>query len=136
MYKVKVEVRHSDIDGRGVFAVEDISKGTIVWQFTDGHDVKMTTNDFENLELKEKQSLKKVAYLSEQTNMWVIPPQNDPACFTNHNNNANTKSVFDPKISEEIVFVASRDIKASEEITDNYLEFDPQANPNAHGWLR
>ena len=135
MYKVKTEIRSSGIDGKGVFALENIPEGTVVWQFTEGHDRKITPKDFNALPVETQESLKRVAYLSERTNLWVIPPENDPACYTNHSNSANTTSVFDPNISEEIVFTASRNIRVGEEITDNYLEFDPNADPNSQSWL-
>lgn len=135
MYKVRVEVKPSSIDGMGVFTCEDIAKGTIVWQFTKDHDLKMTVDEFNALARGTQESLKRVAYLSEQTNLWIMPPENDPACFTNHSESANTKSIFDGKISEEIIFVASRNIKAGEEITDNYLEFDPHARSDSQSWL-
>lgn len=37
------------IDGDGVFAESDIPKGTIVWQYTDGHDKKMTKEDLKEM---------------------------------------------------------------------------------------
>lgn len=135
MYKVEVEVRKSDIDGRGVFALADISEGEIVWQYTEGHDKKMTKQDFEALSSQEKEALQRVAYLSEHSSMWVIPPEDDPACFTNHSKSANTKSIFKPETSDEPVFIASRDIKSGEEITDNYLEFDSNTNANSNTWV-
>ena len=38
MYLRKIEARQSDINGKGVFALEDIPKGTKVWVFDPNHD--------------------------------------------------------------------------------------------------
>jgi SET domain-containing protein len=136
MYLVPVEVKGSSINGKGVFAKSNIKKGSIAWQYTEGHDKKMTVKDFDNLDNATKKSLQRVAYLSPTTGLWVMPPDEDPACYTNHNPNSNNTTVqFDPKISDEPVFVANRDIKAGEEITNNYLEFDKNTKPKSFDWL-
>lgn len=137
MYTVPVEVKESDIDGKGVFARQDISKGSIVWQYTEGHDKKMTVQDFDKLEESVKKSLQQVAYLSPTSGLWVMPPEDDPACYTNHDpDNFNTSTVIDKKISDEPLFIANRNIKAGEEITNNYLEFDENTKPGSQGWLK
>lgn len=137
MYTVPVEIRDSEIDGKGVFTTGDIQKGTIVWQFTEGHDTKMTVLEFENLDNSTKAAMQRTAYLSPTTHMWVAPPENDPACYTNHNPVAyNTSVVFDEKISDEPLFVANRDIKAGEEITNNYVDFDINSTPDKFDWLK
>jgi len=46
MYIVPVEIQASNIEGKGVFALRLIPKGTIVWQFTEGHDKKITRDKF------------------------------------------------------------------------------------------
>jgi len=136
MYLVPVEVKRSSIEGKGVFAKNDIQKGGIVWRYTDGHDRKMTVKDFDNLDDATKKSLERVAYLSPTSGLWVIPPDDDPACYTNHDPNSNNTTVrVDPKISDEPIFVANRDIKAGEEITNNYLEFDKNTKPRSFDWL-
>ena len=136
MYIVPVEVRESSIDGKGVFAISAIKKGTVVWQYTDGHDRKMTQDAFDKLDEGTKTSLQRVAYLSPTTQMWVIPPEKDPACYTNHSSDAyNTSVVVDKKISDEPLFIANRNIRADEEITNNYLEFDNNTKPNLYSWL-
>lgn len=135
MYVVPVEVKKSSIDGKGVFAKETIAQGSIVWQYTEGHDKKISVEDFAKLSDSTRELFKKVGYLSEQSGKWVMPPENDAACFTNHSINANTASVFNSQVSDELVFVATRDIKAGEEITNNYLEFDQDSKPESFDWL-
>ena len=136
MYMVSAEIKKSSIDGKGVFAKRDIKKDSIVWQYADGHDRKMAVNDFDNLDDATKNSLRRVAYLSPTSGMWVIPPKNDPACYTNHSpDDYNTTAKLDPKTSDEPIFVANRDIKSGEEITNNYLEFDNNTKPKSFDWL-
>ncbi len=137
MYTVPVEIRESLIDGKGVFARDDISKGAIVWQYTEGHDKKMTKKEFDQLDESAKTALQRTAYLSPTTDMWVAPPEDDPGCYTNHEPIAyNTGVVVNEKISDEPLFVAVRDIKAGEEITNNYTEFDKNSTPEKFGWLK
>jgi SET domain-containing protein len=120
MYVVPVKIDRSDIEGRGVFALSDITEGEIVWKFKNGHDKKISEQEYKKLDEKTKNT----GYLSTSSGLYVFPPEGDPACFTNHSKNNNLNTVFDPKISEEPYFIANRDIKKGEELTNNYLEFD------------
>jgi len=136
MYIVPVEVKASSINGKGVFAKQDIKKGAIVWQYTEDHDKKMSTQAFKQLDDSTKKALQRVAYLSPTSGMWVIPPDDDPAYYTNHNSNThNTAVMVDSKLSDEPIFFANRDIKSGEEITNNYLEFDTNTKPKSFDWL-
>ena len=136
MYTVKVEIRNSNIDGKGVFALEFIPKGTIVWKYTEGHDKKIPRQEFNALNESTKTLLQRVAYLSPTTNMWVIPPDSDPACYTNHDpDNFNTSVSFEQEISDEPLFRANRDISPNEEITNNYTDFDKNSTRDKFEWL-
>ena len=136
MYKVAVEIHESNIEGKGVFATDFIPKGTIVWQHTDGYDTKMTTTKFDSLDEDTKTALQRTAYLSPTTRMWVAPPDNDPACYTNHDpQNFNTSVSFEPKISDEPLFRANRDINKGDEITNNYIDFDENSTLDKFKWL-
>jgi len=137
MYLVPVSIRKSSIDGDGVFAESNIPKDTIVWQYTDGHDKKMTKKEFDKLDNGTKNELQRIAYLSPTTNVWVMPPEGDPACYTNHDSTGyNTSVVLDEKLSDEPLFVANRDIQAGEEITNNYTDFDNNSTPEKFKWLK
>lgn len=137
MYTIPVEICESTIDGKGVFAKDNIKKGSIVWQYTESHDKKMTKEEFESLDEPTKIALQRTAYLSPTTDMWVAPPEDDPACYTNHDpTNYNTGVIVDEEISEEPLFIATRDIAAGEEITNNYLEFDKNSIPEKFEWLK
>lgn len=124
MYKVLVNVKTSNIDGKGVFAQQDIEKDTIVWQYNAGHDHAITQAEFDAKDMVEKEYLHRVAYLSPWSNLWVYPPKGDPAEYTNHSPDNNLTVRFDEDVSSEPYFIANRDISLGDELTNNYHEFD------------
>lgn len=124
MYLIKVEVKNSEIHGKGVFALKKIPKNTIVWQFMPDHDLTLTPSQFDKLTKDEKAKLKRIAYLSPTSEFWVYPPDNDPARFTSHSSSNNLTSVVDANVSSEPYFITNRDIAAGEELTNNYNQFD------------
>ena len=136
MYLVKIIAKDSIIDGKGVFAEEDIKKDTIVWKFDPNHDKTITQEKFDSLDQETKKDLLRVAYFSSESNLWVYPPEDDPARFTNHSPKNNLSAVIDKDISIEPFFVANRDIKKGEELTNNYLEFDNRTDGKVLDWKR
>lgn len=136
MYKVLVNVQASNIDGKGVFAQQDIQKDTIVWQYTADHDHAITQAEFDAKDQVEQEYLQRVAYLSPWSNLWVFPPKGDPAEYTNHSNQNNLTVEFNSNVSSEPYFIASRDIADGEELTNNYLEFDKIAKTAPPDWAR
>ena len=122
---MKILAKKSEIDGMGVFADEHIERGTVVWKFEPTHDCVLTAKEYTALSKEERETLSRVAYLSSTTGNYVFPPEGDPANYTNHNGEKSNLTVyFDLHISLEPYFVANRDIKMGEEITNNYHEFD------------
>lgn len=134
MYLVPVEIKDSAIHGRGVFAKVKITKGSVVWKYKKGHDHKMDVATFDALEHKKKKALERIAYLSPQSDMWVFPPEEDPACYTNHSQDPNMEVLIDAKRSEEPIFIAKHDIEVGEELTNSYDEFDENAS-SSMDWL-
>jgi SET domain-containing protein len=133
MYLTKISVRDSAIEGKGVFATEDIRKNSIVWKFDHTHDQSLSPDEFDRLDTSSKTELLRVAYLSPNSNRWVFPPDEDPARFTNHSEKNNLSVVFDDSISEEPIFIANKDIRAGDVLTVNYSEFDARTD-KAHVW--
>lgn len=134
MYVIQIQVGKSTINGSGVFASNDIEKGEIVWEFTKGHDIKISPAEYNKLDEHSKKDVDKVGYLSPSTNLYVFPPKDDPARFTNHSSNNNLTAVFDSKISDEPYFISNRNIKRGEELTNNYMEFDKVAQSAKPSW--
>ncbi len=121
------------IEGKGVFSLEDIKKDSVVWKFDSTHDKSLSPSEFDKLDTESKTALLRVAYLSEKSNQYIYPPEEDPARFTNHSETNNLSVVSNESISEEPIFVANRDIKMGGELTVNYTEFDTQPN-KSHVW--
>ncbi|MFH1694406.1 MAG: SET domain-containing protein [Patescibacteria group bacterium] len=136
MYLIKIEVGDSKIEGKGVFTLEDIKKDSVVWRYDPNHDESLSITDFEALDKDAREGLLRVAYLSESSNRWVYPPDDDPARFTNHSEQNNLSVIFDKSVSEEPLFVANKDIKKDEELTVNYLEFDNRPEKDVLDWAK
>ena len=136
MYLIQVTVKESPIDGKGVFTLQTIKAGDVVWRFDSTHDKTLTRAEFDALDKREKEVLRKVAYLSKNTGRWVYPPTNDPALYTNHSKENNLSAVLNKAISEEPIFVANRDINVGEELTNNYHEFDDLTENLEAEWLK
>ncbi|MEA2701829.1 MAG: uncharacterized protein QOE22_538 [Candidatus Parcubacteria bacterium] len=136
MYLVKIEARESDIDGKGVFALENIRQGTVVWKFDPTHDETLSKGEFEAASEATKEELRHVAYLSKSTGRLIYPPKDDPARYTNHSKENNLSVLLDDSISEEPIFVANRDILVGEELTNDYTEFDDLAQTLEEDWLK
>lgn len=127
----------SGIEGSGVFADQDIPKGSIVWKFDPNHDLSLSIKDFEKLDAESKAEVQKVAYVSPTSGKWIYPPENDPARYTNHSETSNNLSaVFDRNISNEPFFVANTEIAKGTELTVNYKEFDDSIKHATPDWMK
>jgi len=118
MMLVKTYLATSKVQGTGLFAAEDIPKGTLVWQFVPGFDVIISKSDFVLLPDIAKDFLAHFGYYNADEGGYILCV--DDARFFNHSDDANTDN------TQEIGTVASRDIKKGEEITCNYAEFDEE----------
>lgn len=136
MYTIDVEIAKSKIDGLGVFSLVDIPNSKIVWIFKKDHDKRITKNEFLKLSNTDKEHLNKTAYFSPWSKFWVYPPNNDPAEYTNHSESNNLSVMFDKSVSPEPYFVANRDIKRGEELTNNYKEFDEMTRLSKPEWAK
>jgi len=105
----------------GLFADEFIPKGTCIWRFKKGFDLKVAENYPETLQEPAKSFFMKYAYQNPQTLHYVLC--GDDARFFNHSDTPNTHCVADPE-DEETADVASRDIHPDEELTTDYKNFD------------
>lgn len=138
MYLFPVTVAESTIEGKGVFSVGKISKGAVVWKYVPEHDRSLSQEEYEKLDIKGKEYMEKVAYLSSASHQYIFPPENDPALYTNHDaEHHNLSVVIDITISPEPHFVANRNIQPGEELTNNYHEFDASISEKlAPDWLK
>jgi len=136
MYVIKVLVKDSEIEGRGVFSLDEIPSGTITWKFEPQVDVVMAPEDFEKLDIKAKEQFLRIAYLSPTTGRWVYQKEGESANFTNHSSQPNQSMVVDLTISEEPFFVANTHIVVGDELTVNYAEFDDRPENLLENWAK
>ena len=134
MYKVLILVGSSTIDGKGVFAIEKIQKGEIVWLYDKAKDISATQAEFEQFDDQKKAWFHHSAYLSPWTGLWICPPEGDASNYTNHSPDNNLSVMYDEKISPEPFFIANRDIDIGQEITNNYYEFDELTRKEKPKW--
>lgn len=136
MYLYKITTKDSPIDGIGVFADESIPKDSIVWKYDDSHDKSMTNEEFLKLDSDTQFELEKVGYISATSGLWIYPPKDDPARYTNHHPTQNNLTAqVDLTVSPEPFFIANRNIEIGEELTNNYLEFDGFVSKKNPDWI-
>jgi len=121
MLLIKTKIHSSDVAGIGLFADEFIPKGTYIWRFKKGFDVRVNKDYPDTLQEPAKNFFMTYAYQNPQTLNYVLCA--DDARFFNHSDTPNTHCVEDPE-DEDTANVASRDIQAGEELTVDYREFD------------
>jgi SET domain-containing protein len=122
MLKIKTYIDKSSINGIGLFAAEAISKGTLIWEFTDFLDRTYSIHVVKNMpESDTKNFILKYAYLDKDIGIPQYVLCVDDARFMNHAENSNTAN------GENRTTIASRDIEIGEEITCNYYEIDDAA---------
>ena len=121
MLMVKTKIKESKIHGIGLFADQFISKGTIVWKFTEGFDLKFTKEQILNFPDLIQTYLYKYSWKSKKSKRYCFSSDNGK--YFNHSKTSNTLSQYYEN-EEEVVITAIRDIGIGEEITDNYSSFE------------
>lgn len=120
MLLVKTKLDLSQISGIGLFADQFIAKGTVIWKFTEGVDLKITDERLRELETEYPlEDLKKYLYRSKSSNLHILC--GDDGRFINHSFEPNT---LDTSEDDEGFTIAARDIQPGEEITSDYNGFD------------
>jgi SET domain-containing protein len=117
---VPTKVQPSAIHGLGLFALEAIPKGTLVWQYVEGFDISISVWDqITGIGLREAfpkaalDFLKKYAYKTDKGEYEVCV---DDARFMNHSSTPNISA-------RGSMDFAIRDIAAGEEIVCDYKDF-------------
>jgi len=108
---VKILVKQSPIHGYGVFAAQDVKKGTRMWQYTEGADTRHTAAEIDLMPHRFRSWVYK-----NRLGDWILCQ--DGAKFMNHAVQPCCDDVSDP-----IYTLAARDIQEGEEITCDYTTF-------------
>ena len=112
-YRTEVKVATNHNMGLGLFTTEFIPKDSVVWEFVEGVDIKVSINRVEQMSQAQQEYFEKYA--------WIEGDYYYSSCdLTNFINHSYTPNL---KIIDEII-IALEDIKPGEELFENYVEFD------------
>lgn len=120
MLRVKTFLKFSDIHGIGCFAGEDIKAGQIVWSLDPDLDLEIDESRISTYPPAVVEFLKTYSYGQQSGNKKTYILCGDHARHMNHSENPNLLEGGD----NQAINIAGRDIKAGEELTCNYHEFD------------
>lgn len=116
MMTVPVTLKESNTHGLGVFAQTFLPAGTVVWRYTVGIDTIIEKSRLDELSVTQVAFIKHFASRSRLEGWYMLC--GDHARFMNHSEAPNTTNTTEG--------IALRDIRAGEEITCNYKEFDAE----------
>ncbi|HET9597452.1 MAG TPA: SET domain-containing protein [Anaeromyxobacteraceae bacterium] len=116
---MKTYLAPSRIHGTGLFAGEDIPRGTVVWRRDPTLDIELTEEQIEALAPPSREQVVKYTYLDIVRRTFVLC--GDDARFFNHEEAPNCLDYPD---ADGGTTVAARDIRAGEELTSDYGKFD------------
>lgn len=115
MLLVKTRIQPSPIHGLGVFAAEDIKKGTVTWRYTEPVDYRVSPDSI----IANSPFGSRFGYHPKNKN--YIEFAGDSAMFINHSSDPNRARI---EYADDITMVATRDIRMGEELTCDYRTFD------------
>lgn len=121
MLYVKTKIGPSEIEGTGLFADEFIPKGTVLWRFTPGFDLKFTAEEIRNFPDNVQVYMEKYMWLSKKSDQYCIA--SDDAKYFNHLSAPNCLSAYYSD-EEEVVTKAVVNINPGDELTDDYGSFE------------
>jgi SET domain-containing protein len=123
MLMVKTFIKFSEIHGIGCFTAEDIKSGQIVWRLDPGLDVEISEDELKKQPASVIDFFNTYSYgqISNSKKTYILC--GDHARHMNHSDNPNVLEAGEGNTFN----IASRDIKAGEELTCNYKEFDADA---------
>lgn len=134
MMTVKTYLDKDSYGGVGIFANEFIPKGAITWVYSSGSDLFIPYGNLLCMPQNEKSTIEKFIYpamiIENGESITGVMLDCDNGRHMNHNDNPNTGS-FEPSKDEYMdvrssIMYALRDILPGEEMTCDYLSFDPK----------
>jgi len=125
MLIVKTKLAPSLIHGIGVFTEEFIPSGSIIWQWHEGIDHKVSPELVDALPEVCQEVFKRYSWI--ENDMYIICIDNER--YINHSDNPNCVFPDDGTIG-----FAARDIQIGEEITQDYSTFDEDFGKKEFGY--
>jgi SET domain-containing protein len=122
MMTARTELKVSDLHGLGCFALEDIPKGTKVWEFNELIDSVIPKEFYDNAPQFYKDYL--LFYAEYEDGYFVLCGDNGK--FWNHSETPNLQLISLPEQNQWYVF-AKTDIKKGEELLYDYTHFKQNA---------
>ncbi|TAL48776.1 SET domain-containing protein-lysine N-methyltransferase [Patescibacteria group bacterium] len=116
MLLVKTKIGLSKLHGIGLFADQFIPKGTKIWEFTPGIDLKFGESELVSMPETIRNFIKGYSYQNNKTKKYILCVDN--ARFFNHSDQANTEDAENG--TSEGATISSVDINLGEELTWNY----------------
>jgi SET domain-containing protein len=113
LFRTEVKVATDPRMGLGLFATEFIPKDSLVWEFVEGVDIKVSIEEVEQMSEAQQEYFEKYAWVEDN----YYYSSCDLTNFVNHSYQPNLK------IIDEIM-ISLRDIHPGEELFENYAEFD------------
>lgn len=127
MLLVETYLDKSSIHGIGLFAAQDIPKGTLIWLFNQLLDKKYTKDELKCIKGPVCEQIFKYIYLDIISGIYVLC--GDDARFFNHSDEPNCLDLYFSDREDGGTF-AARNIKIGEELTCDYRTFDVYARRN------
>lgn len=114
MLMVETELRQSEIHGTGVFLVEPVRKGDLIWRFDSRIDRVYSEEELASLPERTRNFLRTYSTWHEATQLWILCGDNGR--HFNHSDAPNTLSLGTGFGDD----VAAEDLPAGIELTTNY----------------
>jgi SET domain-containing protein len=129
MMMVKTELRQSAIHGTGVFLLEPVRKGDLVWRFDSRIDRVYSEEDLASLPELTRDFLRTYSTWHEATRLWILCGDNGR--HFNHSDTPNTLSLG-VGFGDD---VAARDLPAGVELTTDYALICDSVRRNGASYL-
>lgn len=113
LFKTEVKVAADPRMGLGLFATEFIPKDSVVWEFVEGVDIKVSIDRVKQMSDAQQEYFNKYAWTEDN----YYYSSCDLTNFVNHSYAPNLDNTKD-------VTIALRNIEPGEELFTNYAEFD------------
>lgn len=125
MFLIHTCVKPSRIHGMGVFAAEDIPAGTLIWIYNEKVDWRMSEDDLSRFPEPFQSRMRDYSYRLPSGDYVFC---GDNAKFMNHSNSPNCDDSGDRTVTR-------RHIRAGEELTCDYRDFDMDSIVAPVPWL-